>query len=47
MTIIESKLNPSGEDSKANAAAVQQTVDDLRDKLLSCGRSTLPQGSLP
>src|SRR5471030_221664 len=33
MPHIESKLNPRSEDFKANAAAMQATVDDLRDKV--------------
>ncbi|NEX63248.1 carboxyl transferase domain-containing protein [Noviherbaspirillum galbum] len=33
MPIIESKLNPRGDEFKANAAAMQQVVDDLRDKV--------------
>ncbi|HYD81298.1 MAG TPA: carboxyl transferase domain-containing protein [Paucimonas sp.] len=33
MTIIESKLNPRGEDFKANAAAMQAVVDDLKAKV--------------
>ena len=33
MPHIESKLNPRSEDFKANAAAMQAIVDDLRDKV--------------
>jgi 3-methylcrotonyl-CoA carboxylase beta subunit len=33
MTIIESKLNPRGEDFKTNAAAMQAIVDDLKGKV--------------
>src|SRR3954465_10134243 len=33
MPQIESKLNPRSEDFKANAAAMQAVVDDLRDKV--------------
>src|SRR2546429_9847945 len=33
MTIIESKLNPRGEDFKTNAAAMQAIVDDLKAKV--------------
>lgn len=33
MPQIESKLNPRGEDFKANAAAMQAVVDDLREKV--------------
>ena len=33
MTILESKLNPRSEDFKANAAAMQKVVDDLKEKI--------------
>ena len=33
MPHIESKLNPRGDDFKANAAAMQRIVDDLRAKV--------------
>jgi 3-methylcrotonyl-CoA carboxylase beta subunit len=33
MAIIESKLNPRGDDFKANVDAMQKVVDDLRDKV--------------
>ena len=33
MPHIESKLNPRSDDFKANAAAMQVLVDDLRDKV--------------
>jgi 3-methylcrotonyl-CoA carboxylase beta subunit len=33
MAIIESKLNPRGDDFKANVEAMQKVVDDLRDKV--------------
>ncbi len=33
MTIIDSKLNPRSEDFKANAAALQTVVDDLKQKV--------------
>ncbi|MEG0884644.1 MAG: methylcrotonoyl-CoA carboxylase, partial [Janthinobacterium sp.] len=33
MPHIESKLKPRSEDFKANAAAMQAIVDDLRDKV--------------
>ena len=37
MPHIESKLNPRSEDFKANAAAMQAIVDDLRDKVEKIG----------
>ena len=33
MTILESKLNPRSDDFKANAAAMQLIVDDLKAKV--------------
>ncbi|MBC7513941.1 MAG: methylcrotonoyl-CoA carboxylase, partial [Herminiimonas sp.] len=33
MTILETKLNPRGDDFKTNAAAMQALVDDLRTKV--------------
>ncbi len=43
MTIIESKLNPRSDDFKANAAAIQAVVDDLKarvEKILLGGGDT-------
>jgi 3-methylcrotonyl-CoA carboxylase beta subunit len=33
MSVIETRLNPRGDDFKANAAAMQALVDDLRGKV--------------
>ena len=33
MSILESKLNPRSEEFKANSAAMQVVVDDLKNKI--------------
>ena len=38
MSVIKSKLNPRSDEFKANAAAMQSLVDDLREKSTLAGR---------